>query len=365
MTLLKEFYKAVKLVHSLLKLRVVKLLLGIGFVVLVLPWVWFFSAKPTPAENITLGINFSSKYATQLGLNWQKAYLKILDELKPTTLRLIVYWEDVEPTRGEYDFSEIKWQLEEAEQRNIQVILAIGRKVPRYPECFEPEWWHNLGEWQQKEDALLGYISKAVTELKDYKNIEMWQVENEPHFPFGICETVPPGLLEKEIAVTRSLDSRPIITQDSGESGVWLTSFKSGNYLGISMYRKVWADILALITGGKFPYFKYPLGSWAYDIKADILGISTDKIIVTELQAEPWGPEFITELSEKEKRKTMSKQDFIATLNYAQTSGFDTFYFWGAEWWLWEMEHNQEPFYWDTAKTMIKGLTPLPANKRR
>jgi hypothetical protein len=362
MTLLKEFRKALKLVHSLFKLRVVKVIIVLVLVFAALPWVIFYTLKPEPAKEITFGANFSKKYAEQLEIDWQDTYLKILDDLQIKNLRLVAYWDDIEKERGQYDFSDVIWQLEEAQKHDAKVILTIGRKVPRFPECYEPDWWHHINDWERKEDALLAYVAEAVTELKDYESIVMWQVENEPHFPFGICERVPLGLLDKEIAVVKSLDTRPIITQDSGESGLWLPSYKEDNYLGISMYRKVWFDFWAIVTGGKFPYFKYPLGSWAYDIKADLLGIPVEHILVKELQAEPWGPDFVTTLTEEEKNKTMSKQDFIDTLSYAQTSGFSEFYFWGPEWWLWEKEYNNNPFFWDTAKAIVNAL---PAQTQR
>jgi hypothetical protein len=50
----------------------------------------------------------------------------------------------------------------------------------------------------------------------------------------------------------------------------------------------------------------------------------------------------------------MSRTDFYATLSYAQNAGFKRLYLWGAEWWLWEKEKNNNPYFWDTAKALFR-----------
>ena len=83
-------------------------------------------------------------------------------------------------------------------------------------------------------------------------------------------------------------------------------------------------------------------------------GVPIERIIVTELQAEPWGPAINSKLSNEEKNQTMSVTDFLSTITYAQKSGFRDLYFWGAEWWLWEKEQNATPTYWDMAKALFR-----------
>jgi len=55
-------------------------------------------------------------------------------------LRLVAYWQKIEPEQGKYSFEDLDWQIKEAEKRDIEVILVIGRKVSRWPECHIPEW---------------------------------------------------------------------------------------------------------------------------------------------------------------------------------------------------------------------------------
>ena len=316
------------------------------------PFIIFFFIRPKPAKQINYGVTYSHKYAEQMGLDSQDTYLKILDDLGAKDLRLVVYWDETEKNIDEYDYSIIKRQLDEAEKRKLNVILTMGRKVPRYPECFEPEWWKSISSEEVRNEELYQYIFRTVTELKGYKSIKMWQVENEPFFPFGTCLPIKKSTVEKEISIVRNMDPRPILVQDSGEGGFWFPTYQMADYLGISMYRKIWYDFWGVFLG-RFIYFQYPLSYWSYKIRANVFGVPPEKIIVTELQAEPWGPALNSQLSEEEKNKTMSPVDFLGTINYAQKTGFSNLYFWGAEWWLWEKEHNGNSFYWNTAKALF------------
>ncbi|OGC69915.1 hypothetical protein A2415_00125 [candidate division WWE3 bacterium RIFOXYC1_FULL_39_7] len=353
LSLLKPIDQIIVLLKYLFEIRLFRIILGGIFVILFFPVILFVFLRPVPQKNINYGVNFSNKYSAEIGQDWKVAYVKILDDLGAKNVRLVAYWDDIERTKDEYNFSDIKWQLSEAESRGINVIMTVGRKVPRYPECFEPAWWKNTQNEELKNDELYQYISDTIIELRDFKSIKMWQVENEPFFPFGVCTEIKSSVVRNEVTLVRALDDRPILIQDSGEGGLWYPSYKLGDYLAISMYRKIWYDFWGAFLGN-FIYFEYPLAHWTYKIKADLVQVPYEKIIVTELQAEPWGPGINSKLSQEDKDQTMSKQDFISTINYAQKAGFKDLYFWGAEWWLWEKENNNNPYFWDTAKALFK-----------
>lgn len=347
--------KVSKLLKKLFSFKITKIFLGSLITIIAIPFIIYFVFKPKKLNKINYGVTFSNKYATQLGLDWQDAYLKTLDDLNVKNIRLVAYWDEVEPKNDSYDFSKIKWQLDEAEKRNVNVIMTIGRKVPRYPECYAPTWWVEIHNADIRQQELLEYLKVSVNELKSYKNIVMWQVENEPFWPFGECVyDFKNKEYKEEVNLVRSLDSRGILTQASGEGELlsWRTTYKLGDYLGISMYRKIWYDFWKIL-GGRFIYFKYPLPYWTYPIKAGLVGVPTEKIIITELQSEPWGPGINSELSNEEKNKSMSRKDFLATISYAQKAGFSDIYLWGVEWWLWEREINNNPFYWNTTKAIF------------
>jgi hypothetical protein len=349
----KDVKESKHLLKHLFSIKLVRVVVSVVAFLILAPFILFFILKPVPAEQINYGVTFSKKYSEQLGQEWKSAFLKTVDELKVKNMRLVVYWDDVERVKDKYDYSDIKWQLTEAEKRDIKVILSMGLKVPRYPECFSPDWWKKITNKTQKDNELYEYVKQTATELKSFQNIIIWQVENEPFWPFGECEKGDREVVLNEISVVRSIDPRPILVQDSGEGGFWAPTYQMGDYLGISMYRKIWYDFWGLFMG-KFIYFQYPLAHWSYKIKANLVGVPVNNIIITELQAEPWGPGINSSLSKEEKDKTMSRSDFIDTLNYAQKSGFKDLYLWGVEWWLWEKEVKNTPFYWDTAKALFQ-----------
>ncbi len=351
---LNPFEKLKFLFRELLSLRFIKFL-GLALLFFILaPALFFFVYRPQVQKNINYGVNFSNKYATELGLDWKDTYLTILDDLHVKNIRIVAYWDDIERIHGNYNYSDIIWQLDEAEKRNINVIMAIGRKVPRYPECFEPDWWKNISDEEERNQDLYKYIKNTFYTLEHYKSIKIWQVENEPFFPFGACLPIKKSVVNHEVELVRELDNakRPILIQDSGEGGFWFPSYNMGDYLGISMYRKIWYNFWGVFFG-RFIYFEYPLAHWSYKIKAALVGVPYQKIIVTELQAEPWGPGPNHLLSVDEADKTMSRNDFLSTVSYAQKAGFKDLYFWGAEWWLFEKNRLGNPFYWETAKALF------------
>jgi hypothetical protein len=126
-----------------------------------------------------------------------------------------------------------------------------------------------------------------------------------------------------------------------------------GDYLGVSMYRKVWFDFFGMMTKNSFP-LKYPLGASFYKIKAFLLGIPFEKIKVTEVQAEPWGPVRNYLLRDDEVNLTMSQDDFNGMFEFTKESGFTEFHLWGVEWWYHMKELHKNNFYWDTAKSKLK-----------
>src|SRR3989338_9810695 len=91
-------------------------------------------------QNIKYGVTFSQKFSEELELDWKANYLAILDDLKVKDLRLIAYWDRIEPEEGRFGFEDLDWQVAEAEKRGAKIILVVGRKVPRWPECHEREW---------------------------------------------------------------------------------------------------------------------------------------------------------------------------------------------------------------------------------
>ena len=285
------------------------------------------------------GVTFSQKFAKELeGDGWQKMYTDILDDLGAKKLRLIAYWDIIEPKKNEFDFAGLDWQIDEAQKRGVEVILALGRKTPRWPECHEPAWakalWNSDSVNYEKE--LFGYVEAVVLRYKNSTAVKAWQVENEPLFPFGECRPTGLRFLTREMALVRSLDGRPIALTDSGELGfAWPLLAAKGDMFGTTLYRYVYNKVFGNIKYTLIPPGYFQLKKiWAHDI----LG---KDIFIAELHSEPWPPQ------------GMNSAMFTEIADYAKVSGFPSAYWWGVEWWHAEKE-NGRPEMWDLAKELFK-----------
>ena len=297
--------------------------------------------------NAKLGVTFSKRYAEDIGLDWQEAYLAMFDDLKVKKVRIPVYWDLVEKEEGSYDFSEIDWQLEEAGKRGGEIILVVGQKVPRWPECFVPEWTKN--DDVKRKERLVKFVQVVVSRYENYPVVRYWQVENEPFLKFGICPTLDKNLLDNEIAAVKSLDStRKIIVTDSGELSVWVRAAKRADIFGTTMYRTIWKEGIG--------YFDYPVGPRFFQFKywLNKIVVNQENAIVIELQAEPWIAGWTTSGALSEQFKSMNPEKLKDNVSYARKVGFPEIYLWGVEWWYWLKVKQDHPELWETAKILFQ-----------
>lgn len=310
----------------------------------------FFYFRFSPASNPEWGLNFSSRHATYLGFDWKKVYNAVLVEMQPKYIRLPVYWEDVEAQRGEFTFGDLDYQLREAEQYGIKVILVLGKKQPRWPECHFPEWYKGLQK-DEGRTALFNYMKVSGEHFKTFSAVELWQVENEPIFGFGPdCPKISTTELAEEVAFMRGIDpSRPIIVTDSGELGRWVPTALSGaDYFGSTMYR--------VVHNPKYGYFSYHLPPAFFRIKAGILNtFARPKAIYgVELQAEPWFATDVLQTPIDKQYPLMNATIFKDNTKYAEAAGFERNYLWGTEWWYWMKEKNNDPSVWNAAVELFR-----------
>jgi len=298
-------------------------------------------------KKINYGVSFSSLQAQRLNLDEKETYLAILDDLKVQYLRLAAYWNEIESAEGVLNWESLDWQIKEAEKREVKVILVIGRRVPRWPECHNPSWLNNLAISEQQE-RVLNLLKEEVNRYKIYNNIIAWQVENEPLlFFFGSCPKRDRNFLKKEIQLVKSIDPRPVIITDSGELSLWLGVSGLSEILGTTKFLITWNP-----WWGYWHYF-FP-SSWYY-LRAEIAKriFHNQRVILTELQAEPW--ETKTSLKDTPldlQYKGFDLKDFRANLSSAKKAGFDEIYFWGAEWWYWLKKQGDDTF-WQEAKRIF------------
>ncbi|HAU07808.1 MAG: hypothetical protein A2568_03425 [Candidatus Yanofskybacteria bacterium RIFOXYD1_FULL_44_17] len=327
-----------------------KIFLTLAAIVVLLLLLSFDYSKPDP-DKIVRGASFSKFHSDELKLDWKKVYLASLDELKVRDFRFSAHWPLTEPADDKYNFKELDFQMNEAKKRNASVILAVGRRLPGWPECHVPEWAKDLPKDKQQE-KILEIIEVVVNRYKGYENIKYWQVENEPFLAFFSnmhCGDLDKEFLQKEIALVRKLDpSRKILVTDSGEFGTWANAYQAGDVFGTSQYLYIWNRKFDLT-------FRYPIGPWFFNMKKNLVKmiLGTKPMIAIEVSSEPWLLQPIIEAPMEVLLDRMGIDKFNEMIALVNGSGFDQQYFWGLEWWYWMREHGH-PEYWDRAKLLYE-----------
>ena len=154
--------------------------------------------------------------------------------------RLVSYWSDGEPTKGQYDFSSLDWQFQKAEAKHAKIILTVGLRQPRWPECHIPTWATNepVSVWQPQ---LENYMKAVIDRYKHSPSLESYQIENEYFLSgFGICTNFDKARLISEVNLVKSLDPNHsiIITRSDNANGIAIQPPKPDMY-SISIYRRV------------------------------------------------------------------------------------------------------------------------------
>lgn len=305
-----------------------------------------YRAKP---ERIEYGMTFSASHAEDLGLDWRNVYRAMLEDLGVKRLRLTAYWSETEPRNGEFAWGDLDFQLREARAHGASVILALGRRVPRWPECHIPEWAMELS-WEEEKKELREYLRAVVERYKEDPTIIMWQVENEPFlrlFADEQCGSLDETFLDEEIALLRSLDSRPVLLTDSGNLGTWVETYSRADVFGTSVYLYFWNKSVGA--------FRTILPPAYYRIKANLVRLFFGErpIIVSELSLEPWLAAHANDVPLEEQLSRMSVEKFHEIIAYAKETRFGTQYLWGVEWWYYMKERGHAGF-WEAGRVLLR-----------
>ncbi len=323
-----------------------QLMLGFWIIAALAAGLYFLTRRDVP-DTIDYGMTFTKLQADELGLDWRAVYIAALDDLGIRKFRLAAHWPMVEPQRDSYNFDALDFQIEEASKRDAEVILAVGRRLPRWPECHVPRWVADM-PWEEEKQEIREYISAVVDRYKDDPTIVMWQVENEPFlafFAYEHCGDLDAEFLVDEVALVKALDpSRPVLVTDSGNLGTWYQPYRLGDAFGTSLYMYFWNPELG--------QFKTRLPAAFYRVKANVMKVFGVKpVILIELSAEPWltEPTVSTPIATQLTRMDVEKFDEI--IEYASRTHFSEQYLWGVEWWYW-MRLNGHPEFWERAKDL-------------
>ena len=317
-------------------------LLGLAILTTTSPW-WNPIVFP-PVKDPNWGVSFSAKRARELGLEPRAVLTALLDDMGIKNYRLMSYWDESEKVRGQFDFSDLDWQMDAVAKRGGTVTLGIGLRQPRWPECHEPQWASDLRghEWKQ---ALYAYIEVVAKRYENHPALLSWQLENEGvNNWFGTCDLPDRERLFEEYDFLDTLSEKPIWMSLSDQHGFPVNQPIPDRF-GYSVYRWVWNDK----TSFNF-YLIYPTPIWYHRMRAAIITGTTGKdIFIHELQLEPWGPIDTKYLSIEEQDKSMSRDQIARNLKFGRMIGAKDIYVWGGEWWYWRMM-NGDPTIWDTVK---------------
>lgn len=316
--------------------------------VLIIVFIAFFQSMNLNLNNdFTPGVTFSRPYAEDLGVSPDEALIAALDDLGVRHFRIPAYWNLLQPSKYTWDWQWLDRDLDAIAERNGTVTLAIGHKLPRWPECWTPTWARGYSQ-TQAEEAVKVYLKEVVTRYKNHPAVVSWQVENEPNFPFGICPEIRKDFIDEEIAYVRSLDpSKPIATTDSGELTLWGLGGKV-EHLGVSVYRVVKGPL------GIFRYWFVPPQLYLRKGQIASYFYGTETVYISEFQMEPWVDKTIPESTLEEQFQTFDLKQMQENIAYAKRMGVPRIDFWGVEWWYYMKETHERPEFWEEAKNLFQ-----------
>lgn len=296
-----------------------------------------------------MGVTFIPRYARYLDVDPKETFQAILTDMKPSDVRLVSYWNDIEKERGTYDFSEVDWQMDMAAKAGARVSLSIGLRQPRWPECHMPSWHLN-----QPKEEWYGDLKKVMTatieRYRDHPALESYQLENEFFLSvFGECPDFSRDRLIDEYNLVKSLDTNtPVMISRSNNAIGFPVNEPTPDVFGVSVYKRVWDKTLTK------RYVEYPFPGWFYGFLAGGGKLLTGKeLMIHELQAEAWTPDGyeIKTAPVEELYKSMNPERLANRFEYAKASGMKRMDLWGAEWWYAMKVNRNEPRLWETAKS--------------
>jgi hypothetical protein len=137
---------------------------------------WYIHQQSNQPYN--MGLTFDADYAQYLGLDPNQTLNAILNDMDINNIRFTSYWPDIEPVQGQYNFTELDYEFQQAAAHHVKVNLSIGLRQPRWPECHIPTWVGNepYSVW---EPQLLSFITTVVNRYKNNPALGSYELENE------------------------------------------------------------------------------------------------------------------------------------------------------------------------------------------
>jgi len=325
------------------------------FLIIVISAMWGIGEWYIISQNnipMTYGVTFVPDYAQSLGVN-PKQTMAALIGIGVRQFRLTSYWSDIEPEPNKYNFSQLNWEFKMADAAHAKVILTVGLRQPRWPECHPPNWVNTANKMSTWEPQLLQFMSKVINRYKNNPALQAYQLENEYFLKgFGDCNNYSRARLIAEYNLLTKLDpGKPIIVGRSNNAlGIPINKPTPSLY-SISVYRRVWD---ATIT---HRYLEYPWPAWYYGFLAGLQELYSHRnMIIAEMQAEAWAPDgkTLTQISLHQQDKSINATRLKRRFVFSRETGMKDVIMWGAEYWYYRKVVLHDPTMWNVAKEEFK-----------
>ncbi len=307
---------------------------------------WY--AHSQAGQPLQQGVSFIPDYAQSLGVD-PKANMDALLNINVRQFRLVSYWSDIEQQPGKYDFSQLDWQFQKAEAKHAKIILTVGLRQPRWPECHAPSWVDINQPDSQWQPQLESYMQVVINRYKNSPSLQSYQLENEYFLKgFGICTNFDRQRLIDEYNLVKQTDpDHPVIIGRSNNALGFPVGQPQPDEFSISVYKRVWD------AGVTHRYIEYPYPAWFYGFLAGTQKIFNHKdMMIGELQAEAWPPQgqTIQQTRLAEQNKSLNAKRLQGRFQYGRATGMRSMDLWGAEYWYYRAQILHDPSLWDVAQ---------------
>jgi hypothetical protein len=255
------------------------------------------SEPPLNIDPERFGVSFSVKQCRKFNIEPLETLQWLLDEGGFRRVRIMSYWDEHEKEQGTFNFSMLDAQLDAVEKAGGKVTFCLGARQPRWPEFHWPDWVRQATK-EKRDKALLNYIRVVVNRYKSRKVIVSWQLENEALLTgFGKHIEIDRHRLRKEFVLVKQLDKqRPLIMSTSASWGIPL----------IGPIPDVSAFSYYLIRFHKGKYATTYHAAFIHRFRAFLIRLIWHvPSFIHELQAEPWGPKDIWEMTPEQQDESM------------------------------------------------------------
>jgi hypothetical protein len=289
-----------------------------------------------------------------------QALRTLLDRIHPDVVRLPVYWSEVEPSPGQFDFTAVDdlvatvSEYDQSAARRSRILLVVGARNIDYPELRLPGW---LSEGAATHLASLygsstyrEYLRTSFARFASLPLLYAWQIENEPldnvTSDRSVSVAVSSRIVSAELGLLRSIDrqhpavvttfnsSHLTLDQKGASPLAWLYSLFSvgprpaghpaaalqlGDVLGLDVYvvtpsTPLSQDDAIERIGWKAETIDY----WAQKARA-----SGRSLWLTEMQAGPWA-----------NAPGFTPTDLALSADLYRDRGASLVLLWGVEGWL-------------------------------